>query len=538
MISATASTPRDLPMIDRARALVAGLPWVDWLLLVLAGVFAFGPVSITWSTNPNYGFGWWIPFVAAFLFYERWPTRPPRAPARNNSHWMRWLVGAGLIYAVFRLAAEADPDWRPGLWIMVGLYVTGLYFWLYFHGGRPWLRHFAFPVGFVLLGLPWLYEVEHPLTQELMQMNAIFVAFTLQCVGIAAEALGNIIQLSNCQLGVEEACSGILSLQASLVMGLLLGEIYRLSVRRRLALVAICLCGALVGNYLRTLFLALVASFSGPAAVTQWHDTAGFSILILTALIGWIACLLLHHDAVAAPPAPAATSDRTTSLSIAAPRFAIAVLVVAIAAEALTQGWFSWRETRLEKHPFWTLQAPAAGQPMNLPPLTLAVLMCDGSSGFSWRDAQGRSWTGMWFEYKPKPSNRVVLGWHTPDKCLPSVGWVKAEDYDEFRVPVNGINLGVRPMKFMNGSVPIYVFWVVYPNRGYLPLKMQNPEHEPLSSKLATHLRDVWEGNRGVGVETLEMAVLGVPSYDEAKAAYLEQLQALVRPADKLVKTP
>ena len=34
-----------------------------------------------WSLNPQYGYGWTVPFLAGWLFYQRWICRPaPAAP--------------------------------------------------------------------------------------------------------------------------------------------------------------------------------------------------------------------------------------------------------------------------------------------------------------------------------------------------------------------------------------------------------------------------------------------------------------------------
>jgi hypothetical protein len=75
----------------------------------------------------------------------------------------------------------------------------------------------------------------------------------------------------------------------------------------------------------------------------------------------------------------------------------------------------------------------------------------------------------------------------------------------------------------------IYLFWVVYPTSGDLPPVIDNQSNAPYASKFRKHLRDVWEGNRGVGVETLEIAVSGPPHFETAKTAYLDVLKGLLR---------
>ena len=517
---------------------LSGLPWRSFLLLLGTGFVALGPLTPTWNSNPNYSFGWLIPVVCMVLFAERWSTRPLRRADGSFGLTVRLAIWSLLFFA-FRLAAETDPDWRPGLWILVSLYVVALLGWLWLEGGPAWVRHFAFPVGFLFLCLPWLFEIEYPLVQGLMRWNAVLVANSLEWIGISAEPAGNIIQMEKCKLGVEEACSGILSLQASLVMGCLLGDIYRLTVRNRFLLVLTSMLLALLGNYLRTFFLALMAFYSGPEAVPEWHDTAGYAILVFTAVGSWMAALWYGgmNAPVLSADGPAARDEapeRGRAL-----RFAVVVFVIALCSELITQAWFGWKESNLIQHPTWAAKLPttnATYKPVVMSDVTLTALRCDQSDAAQWNDERGWGWNVYWLRYEPKPYTRVVLGWHIPERCLPSVGLTKDADYPDFTAKINGFDFKVHPTKFVSKSAAVYVFWLVYPLRGDLPPGTYNPANVPVSSKIRTHLDDIRNGYRGVGVETLEIAITGPRNYDDAKAAYLDGLNLIVAPGPSPTK--
>lgn len=519
---------------EPATDLVA-LLWPSLALLAGAGIFVFRPVAMTWKVDPNYAFGWWIPLVALFLFAERWPTRPACEAKERKLLLAPAIAVWGLAFLAFRLAAESDPDWRPGLWILVGLYVATLLGWLWLYGGFPWLRHFAFPVCFLFLSLPWFYQVEAPLTQNLMRWNTVLVADSLRMLAIAAQPAGNIIELQNCQLGVEEACSGILSFQAALMVGCLLGEIYRLTFRCRLLLILGSLLFALTGNYLRTFFLALMAFYNGADAVGRWHDTAGFSILIFTAVSSWLVAFALKGKTVPAVnvPSVAERKDRGPGRIRLAQRLAMAVFMSVLLAEMATQAWFGWRESALARHQEWTMKLPKTDsfQALTMSDFTRQALRCDADQEGQWRDAKGWKWTAYWLQYQPKPYNRIVLGWHIPDNCLPSVGWKKDRDYPGFAVRVNGLDFYVKPKRFLAGDSPVYLFWLVYPLRGDLPPDTDTRISLPFAQKLRLHLQQVWDGYRGVGVETLEVAVEEAPDYESARTGYLDALKAMAVPA-------
>ena len=93
-----------------------------------------------------------------------------------------------------------------------------------------------------------------------MRIVAHVAAETAMLLGTPAQVEGNLIRVSTGLVGVNEACSGIRSLQTSLMIGLLFGELKRLSVLRRVALVAGAVAIALFANFFRAVFLVQVAA--------------------------------------------------------------------------------------------------------------------------------------------------------------------------------------------------------------------------------------------------------------------------------------
>jgi hypothetical protein len=65
---------------------------------------------------------------------------------------------------------------------------------------------------------------------------------SLNLFHISAVQHGNVIEVKTGLLGIDEACSGIRSLQATLMVSLFLGELYRAATLRRVVLIV---CGAL-----------------------------------------------------------------------------------------------------------------------------------------------------------------------------------------------------------------------------------------------------------------------------------------------------
>src|SRR5262249_31214461 len=121
----------------------------------------------------------------------------------------------------------------------------------------------------------------------LTQAATLATVAALHLFHIAAVQHGNVIELKNGLLGVDEACSGIRSLQATLVVSLFFSEIYRAPWPRGILLV---LCGALIAflcNVGRTLALSAVAAKSGVEAISGWHDPLGFAALAICLALVW-----------------------------------------------------------------------------------------------------------------------------------------------------------------------------------------------------------------------------------------------------------
>jgi exosortase len=248
-------------------------------------------LSAEWSYNEQYNYGWFVPFFALYLFWLRWEDRPepeirnPKSEIRNRG-LAALAIGIPLLLLLLplRLIEGANPDWRPISWVHAIAVVLLTLLLIWYIGGKPWLRHFAFPVMFVLVAVPWISPIEDPIVQKLMPIVASIATETLSLFGIPAEVQGNLIRINDGMVGVNEACSGVRSLQTSIMIGLLFGELKRLRVGQRILLVAAAVGIAFLANCGRAFFLVWIAATRGVPQVEHWHDIAGYAIVALVFL--------------------------------------------------------------------------------------------------------------------------------------------------------------------------------------------------------------------------------------------------------------
>jgi hypothetical protein len=256
-----------------------------WVLLLTPLLYLWfrliNNLRTEWETNPQYSYGYIVPFLCLGLILHRWQALREKAEKpkpetlksdvssgaretgagkteiansdhapRNTDHATRttfnfqhflfpvsslrsptsdlrplisvfcFLLFAFLsfLYLPTRLIELATPEWRPIQWAL-GFIAIGLTLLAVFLGwGRSWLRALAFPLCFFLVAIPWPTLIEQPIIQSLTRINAALVIEVMGIIGVPALQHGNVIEVSTGVVGIDEACSGIRSFQSSIMI--------------------------------------------------------------------------------------------------------------------------------------------------------------------------------------------------------------------------------------------------------------------------------------------------------------------------------
>jgi exosortase len=253
-------------------------------LAVFVGWWIYS-LQFQWRAQEEYRFGYLVVVLVAFLVWDRWDSRPIRDIP--SSLWRAWgwsLLGFPLVLVaeLYRYALARSPASATALSLGTLCFIRAaiLQQW-----GPQTLRHFRFPILFALIAVPIPGVVWSPVVFGLKGLVTFVNVELLNLLGIPALQQGSVIQLPNCRVGVDEACSGIRSLQSSLMMALFIGDQSFRQAGLRWLLVGGAVGWAVVGNIGRSLYLSLTAHRHGIAALNEVHDTAGWSVLVVT-LVG------------------------------------------------------------------------------------------------------------------------------------------------------------------------------------------------------------------------------------------------------------
>jgi exosortase len=473
-------------------------------------------LSLHWATNPQYSFGWFGPVLCAYLFFIRWFSRPPTGPASSlSAKWVFWI--AAITFLPTWLVEQANPDWRTISWLLTFEIVLLSLCAVYFLGGKPWLRHFAFSICFIFAVVPWPSAAEMFITQGLMNAAASVTVATLNLFNIPALQYGNVIELKTGLLGIDEACSGIRSLQATLMVSLFLGELYRPAWQRRLVLVLSGILIAFLCNVGRTFLLSWVAAENGVESLSIWHDSAGFAILGICFLVLWG----LAHRLSGAPRRlqPASLSDPTPFPR----RLAVGLGAWLLFTVVGTEVWYRAHETGVTRQ--WSFKWPVMKD--HFSNVVITAPLGDERRGASWIDGDGSSWIAYFFKWAAgPPRSRILARMHRPEICLPSAGYKLRIDRGTITIQAKELIIPFHALDFDYDGRQVYVFYCLWQDRRKAGEQPRIPEHW---DDHIIGLESVLFGERNLGQQTLEIVISGYATPEQAEGALRRQMATLIQ---------
>jgi exosortase len=269
-IAGTMSCSRQCNVIAVAFAIVV----VGWWVLDL---------QHHWRNLPDYQYGWIVLFLTLYLVWERLDNANVSAKEKCGPSVLLTLVGIPFVVLaeLYKRAFGSTPASSFSLSIGCALFMLALFVTV---RGADYVKTLLFPIGFFFLAVPAPGVLWRPVVRALQQVLTIIDVEMLNMMGVSAVQRGNTIALPNCIVGIDQACSGIRSLQSSVMAGLFIGNLKfrRPATQAAFAMLAVVL--SLVGNMGRAICLSIVAHCKGKEALEHWHDATGWTVFVFCAL--------------------------------------------------------------------------------------------------------------------------------------------------------------------------------------------------------------------------------------------------------------
>ena len=532
-------------------------------ILSLAGVWGMliYQLQLTWSLNDQYSHGFIVPILCLYLALKTKSKEENNRELSQTSKSRAWLfLGIPCLLTLLPLwvIREANSDWRM---LNVALFICAASFTFalaYDQGGFNRAKMLAFPILFFMVAIPWPLATDLQLTQWLQGRVSSLIVNILLFMGHEVRLLGNVIDIGVFgQVGVDEACSGIHGLQASLVVSLFLGFYYRLGNIHR---IIFSLAGAVVAlslNLLRAFSLAFIQikghgqllheplfSIFGLDAPTL-HDLAGWvesgGILIVLFLLARMAGTHNHRN----------TEDEEQNdwenLKASPPiGFGMGACLWIILIFTATHLHYDQRESSMEKLPklitSFTDQSIVTEQ-KSISSLVEAQLHYEDALSAEWQERvlsrtnpydgssiinhEAEYWQGFRCHWESGGACTSILSTHSPASCLPLTGLVQIDPAPGKRpkiitVALRNHHIPFEAYEFAQGNKKLHVFRCFWPNKHF---KGKMPSFPSSGYDFRGRIQAAIEGRRNVGGTMLALCIANAQSLEESIAKLHRQVK-------------
>jgi len=255
----TGRSGRLLPLIAFGAPL-ACLFWAYWTTLA--------ETAGRWSADPAYSHGYLVPFVAVGLLWLRREYMPADL---LHAHWLGALLLAGGIalrlFGTYFYYVWADP-------ISLLPCVAGLCLLI---GGWPVLRWCWPSILFLVFMIPLPYRYAGLMARPLQEFATVVSTFLLQSLGVPALAEGTVILLSEREMGIVEACSGLSMLMVFFALSTGFALVVKRPLWEKWVIVGSAVPIALACNVLRITATGVFNENAGSEiAIENFHNFAGY----------------------------------------------------------------------------------------------------------------------------------------------------------------------------------------------------------------------------------------------------------------------
>jgi len=496
--------------------------------------------------------------------YDPSVNGPPEASV-SRKWWLILGIPLLLALAPIWLIRGANSDWRL---LNVVLFVVVFAITLliaYNQGGWSRVKPLLFPISFFLVAIPWPLATDLRLTQWLQEKVSSIIVDALLILEHEAKLKGTVIDIGVFgEIGVDQACSGIHGLQASVVITLFLGAYYSFGWINRIlftlagVLVALCL------NLARAFSLSYIKIKGKGELLERTLFTIGdWEAPNLHDLVGWIETgtifviiLLLARTAKGGLFLHTMGTNITNWANLRfAPPIALSLTTITIVTGTIlgVEYHYSIHEEKMESLPAISMDlkdSEIMTIRQDISRQVAAQLHFKEASSIQWQEKYRLAYSPHKGDFHINPNDEywqlfeanwdsggactAVLSTHSPESCLPLTGLVQIAPKpggNPSLIPIRIIDKDVlfEAYEFSQNDRKLFVFRSFWPKK-ILP---NQPNLFPSSGyNLRGRIKSAFEGNRNVGGSMLALSIANVDSPQTA----INKLQALANRRLSFVK--
>ncbi|MCF8026422.1 MAG: exosortase/archaeosortase family protein [Desulfobacteraceae bacterium] len=265
--------------------------WVKAAVVFALWALVFLPVYPelwhTWMNNANNSHGVLVPVISAVLIWSK-REQLVGAPIRVSNYGALLLAASLGIYLLVLAGHVAVAQRAMIVFTLMGLVL--------FNFGRDVFKILAFPLAYLLFMIPVPISIYNLIAFPLQLFVTDVSRVIIQTVQIPVFQEGNMLYFAQAQLEVAEACSGIRSMTAFVMLGVLFAYLMDKGWLRRGILVLSAIPLAVAVNILRVAGTGILAHFYGEQVARGFlHEFSGLIVFAFGFILMLAGYLLLNQ---------------------------------------------------------------------------------------------------------------------------------------------------------------------------------------------------------------------------------------------------
>ena len=381
------------------------------------------PMVMTWASAEEYGYGFFIPAIVAFLI---WQKRDALERLPFDGSWvgvLLVLIGLGLLL-LGDLATIYTVIQYGFLIVLAGLALTFV--------GWPGFKVIWVPLLLLVFTIPLPAFLYQGLSAEMQLVSSQIGVGLIRLFGISVFLEGNVIDLGTYKLQVAEACNGLRYLFPLMALGFIAAYLFKAALWKRALLFLSTIPITILMNSFRIAVIGVLVEHWGISMAEGFlHDFEGWVIFMacmgVLVLEMWALAKVggqrrsLREVFALELPAPAATDASILSRSVPRPFWGALLMLgaVAIVSAALPPR----AESPLQRKDFSQFPMTLGGWQGKADRMDAVYLDALKPSDYILANFTGTSKSRINFYVAFYASQRKGESAHSPRSCMPGDGW-------------------------------------------------------------------------------------------------------------------
>ncbi|WJW75293.1 VPLPA-CTERM-specific exosortase XrtD [Thiohalobacter sp. IOR34] len=413
-----------------------------------------------WDTKEEYGYGYLIPVISAFLVWQR---KNDLARQEFSPSWMGVVVVAisGLLFFMGAVATTHTLSQYALVLAVLGVALAIM-------GWRAF-KIVAVPLALLFFMVPLPPFIYNTLSTKLQLISSELGVAVIRLFGISVYLEGNVIDLGTFKLQVVEACSGLRYLFPLVSLSFIAAYIYKADLWKKALVFLSSIPITVLMNSFRIGVIGVLVEYYGIEQAEGFlHDFEGWFIFMACMGILILEMMLLSRvgehkmklsEAFAIDLPDSISCTRWSLRSLRTQHFAVVFLAAGILAGSLYAQGRSEQEMPRKVFAEFPLQfGDWRGRDDRLEEIYLRSLKLDDYILANYVDKEGGS-VNLYIAYYNKQEAGSAA--HSPRACIPGGGWL-IKDHSVVHlgdVSVNGKPLSVNRMIIKKGDYTQLVYY-------------------------------------------------------------------------------